>query len=220
MRLKVNLNHNNTRYRMSLGVTVNKHKNGVLLAYIANKIPDIHLRKLLKIVYLIDEHFTKMRGFPLTWFDYYAWEKGPVAPEVYAIKDGSFSEFVSVIRNKEDKRVVNSIQKHEFLIYKEMDEFSQSEISEIDKLLIKFKDKSADDLSDMTHIPDSLWSKVVSENNIVFDDQHHKSDCQINLTSLFGDGDYRREIYEDAQWNMEFQAMLNEKRADRNVPTA
>lgn len=205
---------------MSLGITVNRHKNGIMLAYIANKMPDIHLRKLLKIVYLIDEHFTKMRGFPLTWFDYYAWEKGPVAPEVYAIKEGAFSEFVSVKRSDDGKRIVNSLQPHEFLIYKEMDEFSQTEISEIDRLLMEYKDKTADDLSDMTHIPESLWSKVVAENGIVFDDLHHKSDCRIDFASLFADGDYRKEIYEDALWNMEFQAMLNEKRADRNVPTA
>lgn len=205
---------------MSLGVTVNKHKNGVLLAYIANKIPNIHLRKLLEIVYLIDEHFTKMRGFPLTWFDYYAWAKGPVAPEVYAIKDGEFSDFVLAGRNSQGKRVVNSIQPHEFLIYKDMGEFSQAEIFEIDKLLIEYKDKSADDLSDMTHTPESLWSKVVAANNIAFDDLHLKSGFQIDLTSLFEDDDYRREVYEDAQWNMEFQEMLNKKRADRNVPTA
>ena len=67
---------------MSLGITANREKNGALLAYIASNIPGINLRKLLKVVYLIDEQFMKLRGFPLTWFDYYAWAKGPVAPEV------------------------------------------------------------------------------------------------------------------------------------------
>ena len=85
-----------TNYPASLGTTTNYHKNGVLLAYISNKIPNIHLRKLLKIIYLIDEYFMAMRGFPLTWFDYYAWAKGPVAPEVYAVKNNAFHEFVSL----------------------------------------------------------------------------------------------------------------------------
>lgn len=205
---------------MSLGITVNRHKNGILLAYIASKMPNIHLRKLLKIVYLIDEHFTKMRGFPLTWFDYYAWEKGPVAPEVYAIKDGAFSEFVSVVKNDEGKRIVNPVQLHEFLIYKDMDDFSQSEISEIDKLLSEYEDKTADELSDMTHVSDSIWSKVVTQNNINFDNCGGKSECLLPWTMLFNERDVRLEIFEDAQWNMEFQAMLNDKRAKRNVPTA
>ncbi len=205
---------------MSLGILVNRHKNGVLLAYIANKLPNIHLRKLLKIVYLIDEHFTEMRGFPLTWFDYYAWQKGPVAPEVYAVKEGAFSEYVSVRKNEDGKCVINSVKPYEFLIYKDMVEFSQAEISEIDRLLEVYKDLSADDLSDMTHIPESLWSKVVAENDITFDIHNHKSECRINLENLFEDDDYRHEIYEEAQWNMEFQAMLNEKRNKSDVPTS
>ena len=201
---------------MSLGVTVNYHKNGVLLAYIANKMPNIRLRKLLKIIYLMDEHFMRMRGFPLTWFDYYAWAKGPVAPEVYAVKENAFSEFVTLKRDENDKCVINSVQPHEFLIYKEMGEFSQDEISTIDRLLTDFKDKSADELTDLTHVQDSLWSKVVADNHISFDEKK-TSDRQIPLTMLFDEGDYRLDVFDDAQWNMEFQAMLNEKRAKRNV---
>lgn len=209
---------NHMEYPVSLGGTVNYHKNGILLAYISNKMPDIRLRKLLKILYLIDEYFMDMRGFPLTWFDYYAWAKGPVAPEVYAVKDKAFSEFVSVRRDENDKCIVNSVQPHEFLIFKEMDEFSQSEISAIDKLLEDFKDKSADELSDITHVPTSIWSKVVSENHISFENQK-TSNCKIPLTMLFEEGDFRHEVFEDAHWNMEYQALLNEKRAKRDVPT-
>lgn len=203
---------------MSLGTSVNHHKNGILLAYISNKIPNIHLRKLLKIVYLIDEYFMYMRGFPLTWFDYYAWAKGPVAPEVYAIKENAFSDFVSLKRDENGKCIVNSLQPHEFLIYKEMNEFSESEISAIDKLLADFKDKSADELSDITHVPESLWSRIVVQNRISFEAQK-TSDFQIPLSMLFEDGDYRTEVFEDAKWNMEYQAMLNEKRLQRNVST-
>lgn len=211
---------NSSPYPMSLGLTVNYHKNGILLAYIANKIPNIHLRKLLKIIYLLDEHFMLMRGFPLTWFDYYAWEKGPVAPEVYAVKDGSFHDFVSVGRNGDGKRVVNSVEPNEFRIYKQMDEFSRSEVDEIDRLLEEYKNRTADELSDITHVPESLWSKVVKQNNITFEKNGGKSECRIALTLLFDKGDRRLDIFDDAQWNMEFQAMLNAKRNRRNVPTA
>lgn len=201
---------------MSLGISVNRHKNGILLAYISNKIPNIRLRKLLKIIYLIDEHFTESRGFPLTWFDYYAWAKGPVAPEVYAIKENAFAEFVSLRRDEQGKCIVNSVQPCEYLIFKDMQEFSRSEISAIDRLLAEFKDKSADDLSDITHSPDSLWSKVVRDNHLSFETKG-TSDVMIPLTGLFNDGDCRLEVFEDARWNMEYQAMLNYKRASNNV---
>lgn len=202
---------------MSLGLTANRHKNGVLLAYIANKIPNIHLRKLLKVVYLIDEHFTLKRGFPLTWFDYFAWAKGPVAPEVYAIKDGAFSDRVVVTISEEGKRIVNSVERHEFLIYNEMDDFSESEISEIDMLLAEFGEKTADELSDITHIEDSLWSKTVANNHIEFNDRQRTSPYEIHLNNLFSDDDVRQKVYAEAKWNMEFQAMLNQKRAAKNV---
>lgn len=217
MHPKVKKLGNHLNYPMSLGITVNQHKNGILLAYIANKIPNIRLRKLLKIVYLIDEYFMKMRGFPLTWFEYYAWAKGPVAPEVYDIKNNAFAEFVSLKRDENNKCIINSVQPYEFLIYKEMDEFSQSEISAIDKLLAEYKDKSADELSDLTHVPDSIWSKVVAQNHISFDIQK-TSEYPVPLTMLFEDGDERLDVFEDAEWNMEFQAMLNSKRAKRDVP--
>ena len=109
---------------MSFGSTVNMEKNGALLAYIAEKNPCIHLRKLLKMVYLIDEKFMEKRGFPLTWFNYQAWEKGPVAPEVYAVKEGAFSDYVKCQKNKDGKNIVTPALQHDYLIGKQMEAFS------------------------------------------------------------------------------------------------
>ena len=175
-----------TNYPASLGTTTNYHKNGVLLAYISNKIPNIHLRRLLKII--------------------------------YAVKNNAFHEFVSLKRDENGKCIINSVQPHEFLIYKEMGEFSQSEIAAIDKLIAEFKNKSADDLSDITHVSTSIWSKVVAQDHISFETQK-TSHFQVPLPMLFEEGDYRLAVFEDAQWNMEYQAMLNENRATRNVST-
>lgn len=194
---------------MSLGNTVNKDKNGILLAYIANKIPNIHLRKLLKIIYLMDEHFMKMRGFPLTWFDYYAWAKGPVAPEVYEIKNGAFSNFVSYHRSEKEKRIVNLVPDVSGRI---KDAFCESETIEIDKLIETYRACSADELSDITHVEDSIWSKVVADNQLVFDENNKTSDCQIKLEDLFTHQDWRVDAYEDARWSMEFQAQLSSNR--------
>jgi uncharacterized phage-associated protein len=88
---------------MDFSTTVNRDKNGTLLAYICLNVPGINLRKLLKLVYLIDERFVITRCFPLTWFSYYAWEKGPVASEVYDIKNGGFSDFVCCKKIRKDK---------------------------------------------------------------------------------------------------------------------
>lgn len=194
---------------VSLGISVNRDKNGMLLAYIANNIPNIHLRKLLKIIYLIDEHFMKMRGFPLTWFDYYAWAKGPVAPEVYEIKNGAFGEFVSYHRSVNEKRIVNLVPDVTGRI---KDVFNESETIEIDKLIATYRTCSADELSALTHVEDSIWSKVVTDNQLVFDENTKTSDCQIKFEDLFKHKDWRLGIYEDARWSMEFQAQLSSNR--------
>lgn len=195
---------------MSLGTTANLRKNGILLAYIAGKIPGIHLRKLLKVVYLIDERFMAMRGFPLTWFDYYAWAKGPVAPEVYAIKEGAFADFVSSKHDSNGKRTVNPAVM--VSLADSESPFSNSEISEINRMLNMFKDMTADELSDITHIPTSPWSRVVADNHLTFDETSGKSDCPIPLTMLFAADDPRQKTYDDAKWEMELQARLNASR--------
>lgn len=177
----------------------------MLLAYIASRISDIHLRKLLKIIYLMDEHFMKMRGFPLTWFDYYAWAKGPVAPEVYDIKNGAFGDYVSYHRSKNVKRIVNLVPDISTRI---INSFSESETQEIDRLIETYRFCSADELSDITHVNDSIWSKVVADNQLKFDEDNKTSDCQIKLEDLIKHQDCRLDIYEDARWNMEFQAQL------------
>ena len=162
---------------MSFGSTVNKEKNGALLAYIAEKAPGIHLRKLLKMVYLIDEKFMEKRHFPLTWFNYQAWEKGPVAPEVYAVKEGAFGDYVRCQKNKDGKNIVTPVQQHEYLIGKQMEAFSLYE-------------------------KDSLWTKIKEEKDVVF--TNGKSDVEIPLNRLNEGDEEKSAIYEDALDYMQF----------------
>ena len=187
---------------MSLGLTVNKDKNGALIAYIAQSISNINLRKLLKIIYLIDESFMEQRGFPLTWFDYYAWEKGPVAPEVYEIKNGAFSEYVRCFKNDEGKNIVEPLLSTKYQVLKQMDLFSQYEMDIIEDILHRYERKTADELSDITHENNSLWSIIVEEDNVVFIDG--KSDVQIPLTNLNSGNIEKEEIYEEALEYMQF----------------
>lgn len=193
---------------MSLGSSINKNRNGALLAYIAKNVPSINLRKLLKIVYLIDEKFMKLRGFPLTWFDYYAWAKGPVAPEVYDIKNGAFNDYVTCMENNEHKYIVDSVITNKYQVLKQMEDYSQYEMEVIDSVLSIYGFMSADDLTDITHEENSLWSRVVAEHKLSFENES-KSNVAIPLTIL-NEGDAEKmETYDDARWNIEFQALLN-----------
>lgn len=197
---------------MSLGITANKDKNGALLAYIAKNIPSIHLRKLLKIVYLIDEKFMKLRGFPLTWFDYYAWEKGPVAPEVYDIKNGAFSKFVVCHKNESGSNIVESVLPSKFQVLEQMEVYSSYEMGIIDDIMLRYESMTADELSDLTHEDGSLWSLIVKENDVDFIDG--KSEVLIPLNRLNAGDSEKEEVYMDAKWNMDFQAALNQYKED------
>lgn len=187
---------------MSLGSTVNMEKNGALLAYIAEKNPGIHLRKLLKLVYLIDEKFMEERGFPLTWFNYQAWEKGPVAPEVYAVKGSAFSLYVKCQKNNEGKNIVTPVLTHDYLINKQMEAYSLYEKDIIDSVIKAYSDKTADELSDITHQEDSLWSTIVREKGVVFVDG--KSDVEIPLARLNEGDEEKSAIYGEALDYMQF----------------
>lgn len=193
---------------MSLGITANRIKTGALLAYIANKVPNINMRKMLKIVYLIDERFTQLRGFPFTWLDYYVWEKGPVAPEIYSLKkkDNYFSDFVKATKSEDGKLIIRPLIPINSDPFGPFGELSEYDLSIIDEELSKYGDKSADWLTDQTHLPDTLWTKTKLENKVVFKDG--KSDCSIDLTDLIKNDKDLCEIYEDAKWDIGFQAQL------------
>ena len=186
---------------MSFGYTVNKEKNGVLLAYLAERIPNVTLRKLLKLVYLTDEKFTIERGFPLTWFNYFAWKKGPVAPEVYDVKNGSFADFVQCHRNSNDKYEVSPVGGA--LTEDRLKLYSRYEMNMIDKIISKYGSMSADELTDITHLENTLWSKVVNENKLTFSDSG-RSDCEIHLSRLIEGDEEKEEVFEDALEYMQF----------------
>ncbi len=185
-------------------------KNGMLLAYIANRVPNINLRKLLKLVFLLDEAFIQERGYPLTWFNYYAWAKGPVAKEVYNIKNGCFSEYVTAhqetLSTEEKPKWIVHVREP-FSNWKMLD-FSAVEINAIDALLDRYADLSADELTALTHQPGSLWSQIVEESGLVFDEKHKQSDVEIPLTRLIQSDERLMDVYADAKWNMEFQNLL------------
>lgn len=192
---------------MSLGISVNEAKVGALVAYLSFLMPDIQLRKLLKLVYLIDEESVRQRAIPVTWLDYYAWEKGPVAPEVYAVKDGAFSRYVSCEKKTDGKWHVNSVRAKDCLFRKDINEFSEWEKHLIDHVVEKYGSMDSDSLTEETHQTDSLWSQVVRENRIDFE-SCSKSDCEIDLNRLNVD-DSAKMVFEEAQDAMYMQSLIN-----------
>lgn len=192
---------------MSLGISSNKEKVGALLAYLCVRIPDMQLRKLLKILYLIDEESVRLRAIPVTWLEYQAWEKGPVAYEVYNAKNGAFADYITCEKKEDNKWHVNAVAKHPYLMEKDLQKASQWEIELVDRIVERCKDMTADELTDETHTPDSLWSKVVAQNNIDFSN-NPRTGYVVDLNSINESEDLKA-VYEDAEDCMRMQAFLN-----------
>ena len=171
-------------------------KVGNLLAYIASNIPNINLRKLIKVVFLIDEISVIERGLSVTWLDYYAWQKGPVAPCIYDVKnkDNKFSRYVSAIKNEEGRVIVYSKIEDSVSTL----QFSNKELRLIDSVISEFGGLSADELSNYTHRPGGLWNSVVRDNHIDFS-ENGKSDYRIDLRSLIIDDKDKLNVYDDAR---------------------
>lgn len=144
----------------------------------------------------------ELRGFPLTWFDYYAWSKGPVAPEVYDVRNGAFSEYVTCHKNEEGKNIIDSVLSHKYHVLKQMDIFSPYEMNIIDEIMFKYENHTADELSELTHSETSLWSQIVKEHDIQFVDG--KSSVLIPLQRLNEGNIDKKETYEEALEYMQF----------------
>lgn len=188
--------------RESTAILAGKTKIGNLLAFLSTQIPNVPMRKLLKLIYLIDEESVLSRNIPITWLTYKAWEKGPVCEDVFDAKDnGLFSDYVTIERNDEGKYIFSPN------VDPDLGEFSKAEMALINSIIQKYGKMSADELTNITHEPDSLWSRVVRDNNIVFDDVHHRSDVTVGLENLLVDEGLA--TYNDAKECMEFQAALN-----------
>ena len=175
---------------------MNKNKIGNLLAYISSSIPEINLRKLIKIVYLIDERSVVTRGLSITWLDYYVWEKEPVAPCLYEIKDneGIFANYVSSKKNKEEKYIVMP----EISCQSCKMQFSPKELLLIDSILDEYGRLTADELTEITHRVGGLWDRAQKTYQLNFE-QQKQTDVRIDLSDLIVNDEDKMSVYEDAR---------------------
>jgi Uncharacterized phage-associated protein len=189
---------------MSLGIEANKNKIADLLVYLSSKVDKINLRKLLKLVYLIDVHAMEKRAIPISWLEYKVWQYGPVSPEIYDIKNngGAFADDILVTKNDFGKYIISPKRDVD------LKQFSKNEMRIIEDVISKYGNMTADELSDLTHEDGKLWGQAVKTNNIVFTEDHTKTDIIIDLKSSLKD-ESARETYNEARECVEFQAALN-----------
>ncbi len=138
---------------------------GQVLNYIAAKyVPYLYFTKLVKLLFLIDEESVKLYGVPITWLEYNVFDKGPLPGRLWLNIPKGDNDFLDFISVQEDEYGYKVLPNGKY----ELSEFTNFEISTIDATLEKYGQYSVEELIEITHREDGLWSKLVKEKNIEF----------------------------------------------------
>ncbi len=180
---------------------VHKERVGQLINYLALKVGNLYCTKLIKLLYIIDEESIHSSGTPLSWLTYKVYQMGPVPEQLwYSIKDGNsiFDDYFDVNEEKGGYNEKGGIQYRITAISKEeMSEFSRREVKIIDSVISVFGGKTPDQLIEYLHREESLWYKMVSENEISFE-KSLATPHIIDLSQLISNDKFKLDIYHDA----------------------
>lgn len=184
----------NTPKNMSLGILANKDKIGNLMILLAERLSPLYHTKFIKLLYLIDETAVKDDGIPVTWLDYKVWQYGPVAPETYFIKDDDhlFAKYIHTKKSENGTLIVPVSQFNE-------NSFSEYELEIIDQVISKYGNLSSEDLVQLTHEKNSLWTKTKHENDLDFEQSiANVSDISLDFKRLIANDKQKLSNYEGA----------------------
>lgn len=182
----------------------NKKKLSNLFVYLSSNIENLHLTKLIKLTYIIDEFSMTETGTPVTWLNYKVWKKGPVPEKIYfniIHEYGSeFSEYIEAIPSKNYKNGYKIISKTIF----DDSEFSDYEMELMDRVINEFGQFTSDELIDFLHKKDSLWYKMVVEKGLEEKFKYETTTpYQIPLRDAIKDQALRA-IYDEMLLNVQF----------------
>lgn len=141
----------------------NRIRLGNVALYIAQHTQRPSKTKVLKLMYLMEEHSALCTQFPFLGIPFEVWQAGPVAKDVFVdLSDGPIllGDYISVETDGLGQYVVPKGQFDE-------DEFSASEISMMNYILAKYGNMSASELVQFTHRPGSLWYNEAKEHGLL-----------------------------------------------------
>lgn len=130
--------------------------------FFASSTKRVNLGKLSKLLYFLDFMHFNQTGYPCIGLKYYAFEKGPVPKDFWLeIRDASvpedFKEKIALIQRTDDfapnyKEVeVRALEKPDLSV------FTPRETKILEKLAFMYKEATASDMSEVTHLPKQPW---------------------------------------------------------------
>ena len=125
--------------------------------------------KILKLLSFLDFTHFKQTGYPSLGFEYYAWDHGPVPKNFYEeIKGGNvppdFSDkLVAIPQNwgQEYTEIKEYVYKAKSKIHADLSIFTPREIKLLNLLCDIYRDATAGQMSEITHLHNSPWDTTV-----------------------------------------------------------
>jgi uncharacterized phage-associated protein len=123
-----------------------------------------NLTKILKLLYFLDFTHFRETGYPSINLTYYAWGNGPVPKDFYGeVKDGKvpddFADKLTIIPSERWEKT--HPERKEF-IFKAIEKpnmsvFTPRELGIIGKLCDIYRDATASQMTEITHLPKAPW---------------------------------------------------------------
>lgn len=132
--------------------------------YFASKTKKPNLTKILKLLYFLDFTHFKETGYPSINLIYYAWGSGPVPKGFYEeVKDGKapddFADKLAIIPSDRWEQTYPERKEYIFKPTKKpnMSVFTPRELKIIDNLCDIYRDATASQMTEVTHLPKEPW---------------------------------------------------------------
>ncbi|WP_297333341.1 Panacea domain-containing protein [Flavobacterium sp.] len=170
-------------------------KIGNSLIYITQKLGEIPKTKAIKLLYFLEEKSINDSGIPFFGLDWKVWKLGPVDQNIYYEFSNSpelLREYISVTYKPENVCIINGIKEFND------DEFSDYDLMLLDKVVNSLGNKTASELSNLTHKKGGLWDKVVTERGLreLFDNNKATtSGYSIDFADLIKDDEVKIEMF-------------------------
>jgi uncharacterized phage-associated protein len=178
------------------------NKIGNTIVYLAQHIPNLSKTKLLKLLYLLDEASVKEFAVPFLNLEYYVWQAGPVATEIFGeisqeSESSILDQFLRLRFQEINQRFAVFIEpKKDF----DDSEFSDNDVEILEKFCQKFRDITAEQLVEITHRKNTLWYQIALKNNLLRDFETKRkttSNYKIDLSELLNDVPEKKAFYQE-----------------------
>lgn len=173
-----------------------RQKLGNTVLYIAQHAKYPYKTEILKLLYLMEELSVRQYNTPFLGIPFSVWRLGPVSVDVFEeLSDGPviLGDFITLQFNGQGLRVT-PVADREF----NDDEFSDNDITVMEKVMKKYGDMDSEALIALTHKEGSLWYETAKEHGLLQDfEQKRANSSNIVIDMARGLCTDARNMYEE-----------------------